>query len=84
VLIPQLDEDEGPGLVTINRHLHLIADANQEATLNVTFSLSSLIAGVDVDKFYTYKGGYTPKTILGIKKIRFKIQFSFKCVKYYH
>nr|XP_036675519.1 carbonic anhydrase 2 [Drosophila suzukii] len=54
-----LDEDEGPGLVTINRHLHLIADANQEATLNVTFSLSSLIAGVDVDKFYTYKGSLT-------------------------
>lgn len=44
--------------MTINRHLHLIADANQEATLNVTFSLSSLIAGVDVDKFYTYKGRY--------------------------
>ncbi|EDW24004.1 GL23614 [Drosophila persimilis] len=54
-----LDEDEGQGLVTINRHLHLIADANQEATLNVTFSLSSLIAGVDVDKFYTYKGSLT-------------------------
>jgi len=53
---PQLDEDEGQGLVTINRHLHLIADANQEAALNVTFSLSSLIANVDVDKFYTYKG----------------------------
>lgn len=52
----QLDEDEGQGLVTINRHLHLIADANQEAALNVTFSLSSLIANVDVDKFYTYKG----------------------------
>ncbi|SPP80564.1 blast:Carbonic anhydrase 2 [Drosophila guanche] len=54
-----LDEDEGQGLVTINRHLHLIADANQEASLNVTFSLSSLIAGVDVDKFYTYKGSLT-------------------------
>ncbi|KAH8311351.1 hypothetical protein KR044_005742 [Drosophila immigrans] len=55
----QLDEDEGQGLVTINRHLHLIADANQEAALNVTFSLSSLIANVDVDKFYTYKGSLT-------------------------
>ncbi|EDV30413.1 uncharacterized protein Dana_GF22952 [Drosophila ananassae] len=54
-----LDEDEGQGLVTINRHLHLIADANQEAILNVTFSLSSLISGVDVDKFYTYKGSLT-------------------------
>lgn len=57
---PQLDEDEGQGLVTINRHLHLIADANQEAALNVTFSLSSLIANVDVDKFYTYKGKGIP------------------------
>lgn len=56
----QLDEDEGQGLVTINRHLHLIADANQEAALNVTFSLSSLIANVDVDKFYTYKGRSPP------------------------
>jgi len=82
VLNPQLDEDEGPGLVTINRHLHLIADANQEATLNVTFSLSSLIAGVDVDKFYTYKGGYTSRKHFIF--FRFKIRFSFKCVKYYH
>lgn len=59
----QLDEDEGQGLVTINRHLHLIADANQEAALNVTFSLSSLIANVDVDKFYTYKGRCCPPGI---------------------
>ncbi|XP_030369685.1 carbonic anhydrase 2 [Scaptodrosophila lebanonensis] len=54
-----LDEDEGLGLVTINRHLHLIEEANKEAMLNVTFSLSSLIANVDVDKFYTYKGSLT-------------------------
>lgn len=60
----QLDEDEGQGLVTINRHLHLIADANQEAALNVTFSLSSLIANVDVDKFYTYKGRCSPPRVL--------------------
>lgn len=54
-----LDEDEGAGLTTICRHLHLIPEANNEATLNVTFSLSSLIQGVDVDKFYTYKGSLT-------------------------
>lgn len=60
----QLDEDEGQGLVTINRHLHLIADANQEAALNVTFSLSSLISNVDVDKFYTYKGKCRPRGVI--------------------
>ncbi|KAM7363931.1 carbonic anhydrase 9 isoform 2-T2 [Cochliomyia hominivorax] len=54
-----LDEDEGTGLITICRHLHLIPEANNEVALNVTFSLSSLIHGVDIDKFYTYKGSLT-------------------------
>ncbi|XP_037825566.1 carbonic anhydrase 2 [Lucilia sericata] len=54
-----LDEDEGQGLLTICRHLHLIPEANNEVALNVTFSLSSLIHGVDIDKFYTYKGSLT-------------------------
>ena len=54
--ISQLDEDECPGLSTICRHLHLIPDAGNQINLNVTFSLSSLIHNVDVDKFYTYKG----------------------------
>ncbi|XP_037949018.1 carbonic anhydrase 7-like isoform X2 [Teleopsis dalmanni] len=54
-----LDEDEGPGLTTICHHLHLIPDASNEINLNVTFSLSSLINTVDVDKFYTYKGSLT-------------------------
>lgn len=52
----QLDEDDNNGLQAINRHLHLIPDANNEVTLNVTFSLASIINGVDIDKFYTYKG----------------------------
>uniref|UniRef100_A0A1A9ZSR2 Alpha-carbonic anhydrase domain-containing protein n=1 Tax=Glossina pallidipes TaxID=7398 RepID=A0A1A9ZSR2_GLOPL len=54
-----LDEDEGLGLTAISRHLHLVPEAHNEAILNVTFSLSSLISGVDVDKFYTYKGSLT-------------------------
>ncbi|KAL9894013.1 carbonic anhydrase 9 isoform 2-T2 [Glossina fuscipes fuscipes] len=54
-----LDEDEGLGLTAISRHLHLVPEAHNEATLNVTFSLSSLINSVDVDKFYTYKGSLT-------------------------
>ena len=52
----QLDEDESTGLTTICRHLHLIPEASNEVSLNVTFSLASLIHGVDIDKFYTYKG----------------------------
>ncbi|CAD6994671.1 unnamed protein product [Ceratitis capitata] len=54
-----LDEDEGPGLTSICRHLHLIPEANDAVNLTVTFSLASLIANVDVDKFYTYKGSLT-------------------------
>ncbi|XP_054726333.1 carbonic anhydrase 2 [Anastrepha obliqua] len=54
-----LDEDEGAGLTTICRHLNLIPDANDAVNLTVTFSLSALIANVDLDKFYTYKGSLT-------------------------
>lgn len=54
-----LDEEEGPGLAAVTRHLHLIPDADDATSLNVTFSLSSLISNVDVDKFYTYKGSLT-------------------------
>ncbi|TMW43057.1 hypothetical protein DOY81_011864, partial [Sarcophaga bullata] len=54
-----LDEDESTGLTTICRHLHLIPEAGNEVSLNVTFSLASLIHGVDIDKFYTYKGSLT-------------------------
>uniref|UniRef100_A0A1A9W9J3 Alpha-carbonic anhydrase domain-containing protein n=1 Tax=Glossina brevipalpis TaxID=37001 RepID=A0A1A9W9J3_9MUSC len=54
-----LDEDEGLGLTTICRHLHLVPEAHNESPLNVTFSLSSLINDVDIDKFFTYKGSLT-------------------------
>lgn len=52
----QLDEDDSLGLTAICRYLHLIPEANDAMNLTITFALSSLIANVDVDKFYTYKG----------------------------
>lgn len=66
----QLDEDESQSLTAICRHLHLIPEANDVMNLTITFSLASLIANVDVDKFYTYKG----ENIVGYNKFRIKYE----------
>lgn len=58
ICIFQLDESDSLGLHTISRHLSQIPNSDDTVQLNVTFSLSSLIDGVDLDKFYTYKGNF--------------------------
>lgn len=55
----QIRENDNPDLATIVRNLDTVEAYDQNISLNITFSLASLISNVDVDKFYTYKGSLT-------------------------
>lgn len=52
----QIAEDDSPELVNIVKNISAIINYNDSILLNSTFSLSSLIERVKVDRFYTYRG----------------------------
>ncbi|XP_055923691.1 carbonic anhydrase 2 [Eupeodes corollae] len=54
-----LDDSDHEGLAAISKHLPLIENTNESVYLNTTFSLSSLMSKIDLDKFYTYRGSLT-------------------------
>ncbi|KAL5286997.1 CA14.2 family protein [Megaselia abdita] len=54
-----LGEAESNGLQTLVRHLPQIPNSGDTLSMNVTFSLASLLGSIDTDKFFTYKGSLT-------------------------
>uniref|UniRef100_U5ESR7 Carbonic anhydrase n=1 Tax=Corethrella appendiculata TaxID=1370023 RepID=U5ESR7_9DIPT len=55
----QLKENDAPELSNIAKAMSIIENYNESILLNHTFTLASLIRGIDTDKFYTYKGSLT-------------------------
>lgn len=55
----QIREADNPDLTTIVKNLDTVEDFDKNISLNFTFSLASLINGIDTEKFYTYKGSLT-------------------------
>uniref|UniRef100_T1GFP1 Alpha-carbonic anhydrase domain-containing protein n=1 Tax=Megaselia scalaris TaxID=36166 RepID=T1GFP1_MEGSC len=54
-----LGEAESNGLQTLVRHLPMVPNSGDQLSMNVTFSLTSLLGNIDTDKFFTYKGSLT-------------------------
>ncbi|XP_053680127.1 carbonic anhydrase 2 [Anopheles nili] len=55
----QVTEKDEPGINTLVRSFGHIIDYDQTIQLNHTFTLQSLIEGIDLTRFYTYKGSLT-------------------------
>lgn len=55
----QLIENDGSELQNLVRNLPHIREYNQSELMNTTFSLSSLLGNLDMERFYTYKGSLT-------------------------
>lgn len=52
----QIKETDGVEIESIVRHLKDLDETNDAAPLPYTISLSSLFAGVNTERFYTYRG----------------------------